>query len=299
MAALQQFTLAQLKQLIEGNDEQLVGNYISQNLVIARNVRISFVRAQLSDIPTVMPEMRMFIVRQGWAMPIINLIGRRYEAGDLVFLSPNTIFQHRELSNDLQGIGISMSDDLFSLAIGNRIPKAFDGHLRDFCIHLQPEEQEFLDHLHYLIYTHTREGGRSSQVTLHLISAFLWYADRLWNRHETSSRQTQTREQRLFSDFIQLVNQHATQQHTIDFYAGQLFISPRYMSTIIKRVGGKAAKEWIDDAILTRIKIELKHSSKQVAQISDEMNFPNPSFFSKYFKRLTGITPGEYRQQAE
>ena len=68
------------------------------------------------------------------------------------------------------------------------------------------------------------------------------------------------------------------------------------MSTLVKQVSGKAAKQWIDDAIVTRIKVELRHSSKSAAQIADEMNFPNPSFFCKYFKRMTGMTTQNYRE---
>ncbi|MBO6189322.1 MAG: helix-turn-helix domain-containing protein [Alloprevotella sp.] len=62
------------------------------------------------------------------------------------------------------------------------------------------------------------------------------------------------------------------------------------------RVSGKPPKEWIDDALLTQVKIELKYTEKSVARISDDNNFPNPSFFSKFFKRLAGLTPLEYRE---
>ena len=68
------------------------------------------------------------------------------------------------------------------------------------------------------------------------------------------------------------------------------------MSTLIKKVSGRAAKEWIDNTLLTLAKIELKHTNKSVAQIADELNFPNPSFFSKFFRRMTGKTPGAYRE---
>ena len=67
------------------------------------------------------------------------------------------------------------------------------------------------------------------------------------------------------------------------------------MSTLVKQVSGKAAKQWIDEAIVTRIKVELRHTDKSAAQIADEMCFANPSFFSKYFKRMTGLSPAEFR----
>jgi YesN/AraC family two-component response regulator len=74
-------------------------------------------------------------------------------------------------------------------------------------------------------------------------------------------------------------------------------LADRYLGTIIRQASGVTAKEWIDRALVTRIKVELKHSDKTIAQISDDLLFPNPSFFSKYFKRLTGMTPLEFKMQ--
>ena len=296
MEELRQLNLAQLKQLIEGKNENLANNYISRNLAVARNVRLNLIKEQLKEQPTLMPEMRVLMIKNGWANPIINMIERRFEVGDLVFLGSNGILQYKDASSDVQGIGLSISDELFSLAAGNRIPGAFDGHLRDFQMRLNPAEQEYLDRLHLMLYNHLRQPDGSSQVTLHLVSAFLWYVDHLWSRHEQSYHEHQSREQRLFTDFIQLVSEYAPEHHTIDFYASRLCITPRYMSTIIKQVSGKSAKQWIDDALVTRIKIDLKHTDKPVARICDDMNFPNPSFLTKFFKRMTGMTPKEFRQ---
>ena len=296
MAELRQLNLTQLKQLIEGKDEDLANNYISRNVAVARNVRLHLIKEQIEGQATLMPEMRILILKNGWTVPIINMVERRFEAGDLVFLGSNGVLQYKDASSDVQGMGLTISDELFSLAIGNRIPPAFDGHLRDFQLHLQPEEQEYLDQLHLMLYRHLRQPDGSSQVTLHLLSAFLWYVDHLWGRQEQTYRESQTREQRLFTDFIQLLSEYAPEHHTIDFYASRLCLTPRYMSTIIRQVSGKSAKQWIDDALVTRIKIELKHTDKSIATICDEMNFPNPSFLSKFFKRMTGQTPSQFRQ---
>ena len=99
----------------------------------------------------------------------------------------------------------------------------------------------------------------------------------------------------MFADFIQLLSEFAPEHHTIAFYASRLCLTPRYMSTIIRQVSGKSAKQWIDDALVTRIKIDLKHTDKSIARICDDMNFPNPSFLTKFFKRMTGMTPKEFR----
>jgi len=127
------------------------------------------------------------------------------------------------------------------------------------------------------------------------VSALLWLTNHMWSRHEQSHRESQSREQRLFTDFIQLVTQYAPEHHTIDFYASRLCLTPRYLSAIIRQVSGKSAKQWIDNALVTRIKIDLKHSDKPIALIADDMNFPNPSFMTKFFKRMTGMTPTQFQ----
>ena len=144
MANLQQFTLTQLKELIENQNESLMGNYITQNLAVARNIRLEMVKKQFSNGPIMMPEMRILIVKQGWVKPTINLIERHLAPGDLVFLAANGVVEYRDAGADVRGIGISMSAELFSLAIGNKIPQALDGHLRDFQLHLQPQQLTFL-----------------------------------------------------------------------------------------------------------------------------------------------------------
>lgn len=306
MAELRHFSLMQLQQLLSGDGELtehgaaaqnaiLVDNYIAQNLVISRKIKPQIVYKQFKQGPMLMPEMRVLIVTQGWVEPTINLKSYHFEAGQLVFVGRNGIIQAEHASDDVRGIGFSLSDDLFSLAVGNHLPKAFDGHLRDFNFHLSTEEFDFLDRIHYLLYKNMHQTEHDAQVTLSLISTFLWYINQLWRQHEATLRQTQTHEQRIFSDFIQLVNRDAPRQHQVEYYASQLCLTPRYVSTLIRQVSGRPPKEWIDEALLTHIKIELRHSDKTVAQISDDTNFPNPSFFSKFFKRLTGMTPGEYR----
>ena len=296
MAELRQLNLAQLKQIVEGNDETAANNYISRNLAVARNVQIGLIMDQIIDQPTLMPEMRILIIKNGWTEPIINMMERRFEVGDLVFLGSNGILQYKDASHDVQGIGLSISDELFSLAIGNRIPGAFDGHLRDFQIHLEPDQLEYLDQLHLMLYRHLKQQDGSSQVTLHLVSALLWYVDHLWSRQEQTDRKNQSREQRLFTDFIQLVSEFAPEHHTIEFYASRLCITPRYLSTVVKQASGRSAKQWIDEALVTRIKIDLLHTEKPITRICDEMNFPNQSFFTKFFKRMTGMTPSQFRQ---
>ena len=64
---------------------------------------------------------------------------------------------------------------------------------------------------------------------------------------------------------------------------------------MIRQASGITAKDWIDRAVITAAKVMLRYSNLQIAEIAERLHFPNPSFFCKYFKRLEGCTPQEYK----
>ena len=118
----------------------------------------------------------------------------------------------------------------------------------------------------------------------------------LFHQQADQLASSRSREQTIFDRFLQLVTQHCAEHHQIGYYADRMCLTERYLTTVIRQTSGTTAKDWIDRALITRIKIELRHTDKSAAQIADEMHFANPSFFSKYFRRLTGMTPGEYKR---
>ena len=298
MTDLRHLSNIKLQQILTEYDEvHANNNYISQNIAIARNINATLVKGLFGNNPLIMEEMRIMIVKGGWIKPVVNLVEQKFEAGDLVFLGPNGIVHVKELSESPHALGLALNNDLFSMAVGNNIPKAFDGHLRYFKVKLTSDELSFLDKLHEMISDNVKQGDHSLQVTLRLLSAFLWQVDYLLNKQEKQDSNILSREQQVFADFIQLVSQYAPMHHEIEFYAGKLYMSQRYMGNLIKKASGKTAKQWIDDTIVTRIKIELHHSDKQIQQIADEMNFTNTSFFTKFFRRMTGMTPNEFRHK--
>ena len=99
----------------------------------------------------------------------------------------------------------------------------------------------------------------------------------------------------LYNRFMELVQQDFLQHHTIKHYAEVLNISPKYFSSLIKKVSGKTAGEWIDEYILLEARALLKSRRYTIQQVSDMLSFPNQSFFAKYFKAHIGCTPSHYQ----
>ena len=104
-----------------------------------------------------------------------------------------------------------------------------------------------------------------------------------------------SRQEELFKRFIQLVHKHCTTQREVSFYANKLFITPRYLSTVIQNVTNTTAKSIIDKHVILEIKVLLKSTNLSVQEISNQLCFPDQSFFGRYFKKHTGLSPLQYR----
>lgn len=97
-------------------------------------------------------------------------------------------------------------------------------------------------------------------------------------------------------DFIKLVHEYHTRERSVSFYASKLFISSKYLSTLVREASGRSAAEWIDQYVILEAKNQLRFSGKNIQQIAYDLNFSNQSAFGKYFKHLTGMSPSEFQR---
>ena len=267
-------------------------SYFSNELAIVYgDPRIFMLVIGQSQPPFVIDDYRLGIFVSGEIHVNINLVERHITPGTIVFLGPGTIISPISFSGKIEVYGLGLFAD-FPLP---QMPSAFNGQVRDFQIKVSESDIATARHIIDTIWHAVHQPDYNRQTVSSLVAAMMHLYDGIYRQHIDLLKASQSRKQTIFDRFISLVNQHATREHQIRFYADKMCLTERYLSTIIRQMSGTTAKEWIDRAIIARIKVELKHSNKSVAQISDETYFPNPSFFSKYFKRLTGLTPLEYR----
>lgn len=106
-----------------------------------------------------------------------------------------------------------------------------------------------------------------------------------------------TRKEEIVHNYAQLVLKHYDKERSVGFYADKLCITSTYLNALVKEVRGVSASKFISDAVILYAKSRLKGSSDTIQQISDQLNFPNSSFFAKYFKREVGVSPTDYREQ--
>ena len=99
-----------------------------------------------------------------------------------------------------------------------------------------------------------------------------------------------------FDKLMALLSENFREQRNVEFYADKLHVSSKHLSRVVRAYTGKSVHQWIDEFVALEIKNLLKYSNLSIQQISLELHFPNPSFMGQYFKRITGMTPGEYKR---
>lgn len=102
-------------------------------------------------------------------------------------------------------------------------------------------------------------------------------------------------ENNLVKQFLELVEMHHKTERQVGFYASRIHLTPKYLSLLIKQNTRKSANDWINSYVMLEAKAMLKSSKLSIQQISEELNFADQSVFGRYFKRLEGISPKEYR----
>ncbi len=259
----------------------------------------------ISDIirpgsPYIIEECRLALVKRGTVRITINMMEHEVGENTLVFFGTGCIVQPHDLSPDVEVCGMMLSNERVGVAIGGSIPAALAGNGTFFVMEATKEEASIADNMFGIIWELIHQPAFPDDTVNGLIHSLLYYYEHIGKRQMSVDTSGKGRERQLFGQFIRLINTHCRKEHSLRFYADRLCITPRYLGVVVKNVSGITAKEWLDRAIATTAKVMLRHSdAKPIGDIADELNFPNPSFFCKFFRRMTGVTPQQYRHNGD
>lgn len=166
---------------------------------------------------------------------------------------------------------------------------------------LTPEESRSMRGMIAQIERETRgpETHFSFDIVSGLIAATIYkVGDIMYHylaEHPEGQNNSHNRAEEYFKQFTHLLGEHFREERSVGFYARQLCITPKYLTTLIKRISGQSVSEWIDNYVILEAKTLLKYSTMSIQEIAYYLNFPNQSFFGRYFKQHTGMTPSAYR----
>lgn len=233
------------------------------------------------------------LMDKGESRAIVKGKEYRLQAPCLAVVMPNQTYCLIEASDDLEVRAIIMSNNftlnLMSSNLNNMI-------LENPVIDISSDIISFNTYYNVLLHT-VRSSFKSSHLesAKHLTMSMLYFYARKLEHLEKDKKKREI----VFDRFCDDVRKFYKINRSIPFYSGQLAVSSKYLNDIVKEKTGITANEYIDRQTIIECKALLSSTDMSILKISLMMHFPSYSVFGKFFKRMTGMTPTEYREKTK
>lgn len=233
------------------------------------------------------------LMDKGESRAIVEGKEYRLQAPCLAVVMPNQTYCLLEASDDLEVRAIIMSNNftlnLMSSNLNNMI-------LENPVIDISSDIVSFNTYYNVLLHT-VRSSFKSSHLesAKHLTMSMLYFYARKLEHLEKDKKKREI----VFDRFCDDVRKFYKINRSIPFYSGRLAVSSKYLNDIVKEKTGITANEYIDRQTIIECKALLSSTDMSILKISLMMHFPSYSVFGKFFKRMTGMTPTEYREKTK
>lgn len=231
----------------------------------------------------------------------LNHIKYKIKPGSLYFISQNIPSTTHFWSDDVEGYHFVFDTDYFLLCEKNQVRlnsyPFFNGANNPY-VQLSIEEQSAIERTLQNItaeFCKSKITKNDLLVKLYL-NALLMEVERIYNISKDILELIPSRKEQITTNFKNLVSQHAGKLKQVSEFAEMLHITPHYLNDTIRATTGIPASRLIQLQILSLAKSHLVQTDLTVLEISNALNFTDHSYFSRFFKKHTGITPLQFRQ---
>lgn len=231
----------------------------------------------------------------------VNLTPYEVTANTLLTIIPHHIVEGYSMSDDFEGYFVLFTPSFAADINLLRSNLLFMSEMRyNPLIGLTDDESKLF--CNFCQFFQCIEGneliGNSPEVRKGLLTSLLYTLGALYRKQlPLQVIEKQSRSNYIFKKFLTLLVEHYTHERSVAFYANKLCITSKYLGSICREVSSKLATDIIASAVILDAKTKLKTSELSVQEISNSLNFPNASFFGRYFKRHTGFSPMQYREK--
>ncbi|MCD8282778.1 MAG: helix-turn-helix transcriptional regulator [Prevotella sp.] len=266
-----------------------IGMFFSGNPTLANILQ--------TGVPYILEEPRIGMIRRGRARVMINMIERELGENTLAFLSKGTVVQAEWFSQDFEMCGVMTSNERVNIVHGIPASNLETGAAQVMIIPVAADDAALAYRMFGVIWELIHQDELIDEAINFTLQSLICYYKHLFRRAEPAPGTRTPHTRAMFERFIALINEHCREQHALGFYAGKLCVTTRYLGIVVKNTSGITAKEWLDRALTTSAKVLLRHTDRQINEIADALHFPATSFFCKFFRRMTGLTPQSYRAE--
>lgn len=136
------------------------------------------------------------------------------------------------------------------------------------------------------------------EILLALVRAFLLeMCFMLENTHQIDKDQKLSQGKVLFNRFLGILSNSDVKRQPISYYAGQLAITPKYLTMLCLKYSNKTASEWVVQYTIEEVRFYLKSSNLSIKEISAKLGFSNMSHFGSYVRKHLGVSPSDFRHR--
>ena len=241
------------------------------------------------------------IVLQGWITMLYNGHEVYYTKDDLIIYTPGMVVSVIAISENYRGICLVADKDFAfeSPTIRDAIRAAYLPvvELSEPRLTLAEEDNHHLMELMGIIrrYLLSPDHPFRSECLRTTYGLFLLELNAIQER-TIRDRRFPKRIEELFFDFLRLVPIHFAEHHDVAFYASQLCITPRYRSQIVREVSSRTVVDYINQMLLIEASYMLQQTSLPIVQIADRLHFSEAASFTRFFTRMKGMNPKEFRK---
>ena len=240
------------------------------------------------------------LVTEGWLTMNYNGIEIHLTKGDLYVYSPGLSVTILSISQDYRSYCLMVDEHttLETPSIRDMVSMAYLPIVQlsepklslpqETAALLESRMREIINYLH-------SDNTYKQQVLRMLYAIFLLDLQNAQDRIIVH-RHVPQRIEEIFIGFNRLLPLHFVEHHDIGFYADRLHITSDYLSRVVKRVTGRTVIDYINQMLLMEASFLLRTSKLSIAQIGQRLNFADAPSFTKFFSRLKGMTPKEYRE---
>jgi len=252
------------------------------------------------EVPTRLETTILSVCLNGYTRIGVNMQEYYMGPGSLAIAMPDQIIQSIEISDNYQGIVIAVSrrytDEIFP-KIKCLLPFFF--YTKEYpCLNLEGDELNYIMEYYNMFWERVNDSENKStkDVIQALLCAMIYEVHNIYTVRIPRKIQKKNRKDVIYDQFMRMLSEHYRVERSVNYYAKALCLTPKHLSSVVKKISGKTAGEWIDSFVIFEAKSLLRSSQLNIQEIADELNFANQSFFGKYFKHYTGMSPKEFRR---